>query len=455
MDRGLNDSQRAAVAWALAAQDVAIIHGPPGTGKTRTVTELIRQAIARGEKVLACAPSNLAVDNLLERLVGADERAIRLGHPARVLPELQRHTLDVLVDTHPDVALARRLVKEASVLRDRAARFTRAKPAPGAKQALRQEARALIADAQRIEEQLVGHLLDSAAVVCCTLTGIDSRMLGDRQFDLALIDEAAQAVEPASWIPLLRANRVVLAGDHCQLPPTIVSPEAVRAGLGESLMERLIAQQESPIARRLAVQYRMHSAIMEFSSNEFYDSCLQADESVSGHVLADLPGVRRTPLTETALQLIDTAGASYDEETEDEGTSLFNRQEAELVCRKVRQLAAAGVAPADIAVIAPYSAQVQLVRSMVDLAGLEIDTVDGFQGREKEAVIVSLVRSNGRGEIGFLAETRRMNVALTRARRKLIVIGDSATLAFHPFYERLLSHFGSHGAHQSVWDELG
>jgi superfamily I DNA and/or RNA helicase len=270
----LNDSQREAIAFALGAQDVAIIHGPPGTGKTRTVAELIRQAVARGEKVLACAPSNLAVDNLLERLVKAGEKAIRLGHPARVLPELQQHTLDVLVDTHPDVALARKLIKEANALHDRASRYTRAKPLPGAKHAMRQEARALLADAQRIEDQLVEHLLDSATVVCCTLTGIDSRVLRERQFDLAVIDEAAQAVEPACWIPLLRAGRVVLAGDHCQLPPTIISPEATRDGLAVSLMERLMRERGSGIARKLTTQYRMHSAIMEFSSTEFYESAL-------------------------------------------------------------------------------------------------------------------------------------------------------------------------------------
>lgn len=453
LDEGLNDSQRQAVQLALAAQDVAIIHGPPGTGKTRTVAELIRQAAARGEKVLACAPSNLAVDNLLERLVRAGEKAIRLGHPARVLPELQQHTLDVLVDTHPDVALARKLIKEASVLHDRASRYTRAKPLPGAKHAMRQEARALLADAQRIEDQLVEYLLDSATVVCCTLTGIDSRVLGGRQFDLVVIDEAAQAVEPACWIPLLRAGRVVLAGDHLQLPPTILSPAAARDGLAVSLMERLMRERGSGIARMLTTQYRMHADIMEFSSGEFYESALIAAEAVQGRTLADLPSVVLSPLTSTPLQLIDTAGASYDEEAEADGASLLNRQEAELAIRKVQQLLAAGVPAHGIAVIAPYAAQVRLLRSLLEIDGLEIDTVDGFQGREKEAVVISLVRSNGTGEIGFLADTRRMNVALTRARRKLIVIGDSATIAHCPFYERLIGHFERHGSHVSVWEE--
>jgi ATP-dependent RNA/DNA helicase IGHMBP2 len=454
LDPDLNDSQHQAVRLALAAQDVAIIHGPPGTGKTRTVAELVRQAAARGEKVLACAPSNLAVDNLLERLVRAGEKAIRLGHPARVLPELQAHTLDLLVDAHPDVALARRLIKQASALRDRAARYTRAKPAPGARHALRQEARALVDDARRIEDQTVEYLLDSATVVCCTLTGIDSRLLRDRQFDLVVIDEAAQAVEPACWIPLLRAGRLVLAGDHCQLPPTIVSTEAAREGLAVSLMERLMRQPGPGISHRLATQYRMHAAIMEFSSAEFYDAALVAHDSVGSHLLADLPATIPGPLTSSPLQLIDTAGASYDEEAETDGASLLNRQEADLASRKVHELLAAGVPASAIAVIAPYAAQVRLLRSLLPIEGLEIDTVDGVQGREKEAVVISLVRSNPKGEIGFLADTRRMNVALTRARRKLIVIGDSATIAHHPFYDRLLSHFGRHGSHGSVWEEL-
>ena len=453
LDTGLNESQQEAVRFALAAQDLAVIHGPPGTGKTRTIAELVRQAASRGQKVLACAPSNLAVDNLLERLVMAGENAIRLGHPARVLPELQRHTLDVLVDTHPDVALARRLIKEADVLRDRASRYTRAKPAAGAKHAMRQEARALVADAQRIEDQLVDHLLDSAAVVCCTLTGIDSRVLGERQFDLAVIDEAAQAIEPACWIPVLRTGRVVLAGDHYQLPPTIISTEAAREGLGVSLMERLMRDRGPSISRRLTTQYRMHESIMEFSSTEFYDSALIPHDSVRGHVLAGLPDVAPGLLTSSPLHLIDTAGANYDEESEAEGASLLNRQEAELAARKVQQLVDAGIRAHGIAVIAPYAAQVRLLRSLISIEGLEIDTVDGFQGREKEAVVISLVRSNAKGEIGFLADTRRMNVALTRARRKLIVIGDSATIGRHPFYERLIDHFGRHGAHASVWEE--
>ena len=453
LDHGLNASQVAAVQHALSAKDVAIIHGPPGTGKTTTVVALIRQAVARGEKVLACAPSNLAVDNLLERLVQSGERAVRLGHPARVLPQLQEHTLDLLVDAHPDVALARKLLRDARALRDKAARFTRAKPLPGARQEMRREARELVADARRIEDQVVEHILDSATVLCATLTGLDAQTIGSREFDLLVIDEAAQAIEPACWIPLLRAGRVVLAGDHCQLPPTIISPEAAREGLSVSLLERLIRELGSGISCRLTVQYRMHEAIMGFSSEEFYDASLVADESVKQHLLCDLPAITASPLTETPLEFIDTAGAGYDEELEPDGESRRNPLESDAVRRKVGSLVEAGLAPSDIAVIAPYAAQVRLLREQLAIEGLEVDTVDGFQGREKEAVIISLVRSNAKGEIGFLGDTRRMNVALTRARRKLIVIGDSATVGGHPFYKRLLDYFEQRGAYGTVWDQ--
>jgi ATP-dependent RNA/DNA helicase IGHMBP2 len=452
---GLNASQREAIAFALSGQDVSIIHGPPGTGKTTTVAALIRQATERGEKVLATAPSNLAVDNLLERLLRAGVKAVRLGHPARVLPELREHTLDLLVENHPDLKVARKLLKEARVLRDQASRFTRAKPARGAKQEMRAEAKELVADAQRIERQVVAELLDGAEALCVTLTGIDHEVLGPRQFDLAVIDEACQSTEPACWIPLIRSRRLILAGDHCQLPPTVVASKSQREGFSVSLQERLIKRfGEQAISRKLTTQYRMHQAIMEFSSREFYAGELIAHASVAGHLLADLPGIERVPLTETPLEFIDTAGANYNEELEPDGESRRNPEEAALVERKVDALIGAGVAPSEIAVISPYSAQVRLLREKFGEDGPEVDTIDGFQGREKEAVVLSLVRSNATGEIGFLGDTRRMNVALTRARRKLIVIGDSSTIGGHPFYSRLLGYFEQQGAYKSVWEEV-
>ncbi len=453
LDVSLNESQREAVRLALSARDVAVIHGPPGTGKTTTVVELIRQAVRRGDKVLVCAPSNLAVDNLLERLLAHDEDAVRLGHPARVLPQLREHTLDLIVENHSDVRLARKFAKEAFALFRQAKKWTRARPEPGARRDMRQEARALLADARRLEAQAVESIVNASPILCATTTGLDSEIIGRCAFDWLVLDEACQTTEPGCWIPLLRSARVVLAGDHCQLPPTVLSSEAARQGFGVSLLERLVSLYGESVTRRLNVQYRMHEAIMGFSSREFYDGELLADASVAAHRLCDLPDVRTEPLTEQPVQFLDTAGAGYDEEVEPDGESRRNPQEAVLVARKVRALLDSGVSASDIAVIAPYAAQVRRLRELLPLAGLEIDSVDGFQGREKEAVVLSLVRSNREGEIGFLADVRRLNVALTRARRKLLVIGDSATLAVLPFYRRLFDYFEELGAYQTVWAE--
>jgi ATP-dependent RNA/DNA helicase IGHMBP2 len=453
LDKNLNPSQVAAVEHALSAEDFAIIHGPPGTGKTTTVVELVRQAVARGERVLVCAPSNLGVDNVLERLIRAGENAIRLGHPARVLPELRAHSLDVLVEEHEDVRLAHRLVRDALALKRKASKYTRAKPRKGARNELRDEARQLFADARRLERRAMDHILDTANVICATSTGIYEDVLDDREFDLLVIDEAGQSTEPPCWIPLQRARKLVLAGDHRQLPPTIVSEDAEREGFGVSLLERLAEMYGDEITRLLTVQYRMHTEIMNFSSAEFYGGQLTADASVAAHRLCDLPHVTADSLSEQPVQFIDTAGASYDEEQEPDGESRFNRGEAELVAKKVHALIKLGVRPEEIGVIAPYAAQVRLLRQLVGMPGLEIDSVDGFQGREKEAIVLSLVRSNNIGEIGFLGDTRRMNVALTRARRKLIVIGDSATLAGNAFYQLLLDYFERIGAYSSVWQE--
>lgn len=454
LDSNLNGPQQEAVRFALGAEDVAILHGPPGTGKTTTVVEVIRQLVRRGESVLVCAPSNLAVDNVLERLLAAGEKAVRLGHPARVLPELRDHTLDLMVENHPDVRYITKLVKDARALRRQASRYTRARPAPGEKRGLRDEARQMLADAQNMEAQLVNLILESSPVVCATLTGLDRTLLGKRRFDWCVVDEASQATQPATWMPLQFADRLILAGDYFQLPPTVISPEAAARGFNVSLLEQLVADgQYETLARRLVVQYRMNNEIMRFSSRELYDDSLSADASVALHRLVDLPGVSENDLTKTPVHFIDTAGANYDESLDADGESHLNIPEADLVLLKVQALLDAGVAAKDIAVITPYAAQVKYLRERMRSLDVEIDTVDGFQGREKEAVVVSLVRSNRDGEIGFLADVRRMNVALTRARRKLIVIGDSATVTSHPFYQRMVSYFEEIGAYHSIWED--
>ena len=451
----LNTTQREAVQFALSAEDLAIIHGPPGTGKTTTVVEFVRQAVARDQKILACAPSNTAVDNMLERLVALGVSCVRIGHPARVMSDLHPHTLDGQVASHENMTWVKSLLREAEALFEDASRYTRAKPPKGYRAETRRQAKHLKSQARQLERQAVEHILDRTDVILSTTT-IDEDLLGERSFDWAVIDEACQSTEPGCWIPVLRAQRMLFAGDHCQLPPTIISTKAAREGFGVSMMERLVTLYGTQATRRLGVQYRMHNQIMQFSSQEFYESSLRADDTVAQHVLADVEGVVRTDLTSCPITFIDTAGADYDEELEPDGESRRNLQEAEIAIGNAHGLIEAGVSPGDIAMIAPYAAQVRWLRQLRDQRGLdktlEIDTVDGFQGREKEAVIITLVRSNKTGEIGFLSDTRRMNVAMTRARRKLIVIGDSATIGANEFFSRMLEYFEVVGAYHSVWE---
>ena len=310
----LNEPQQDAVRFALSAKDVAIIHGPPGTGKTTTLVEAIRQAVLRGERVLACAPSNHAVDNLLEKLIAIGEKPVRVGHPARVDPALRDRALDMLVQKHVDGRQARKFAKEAYSLFQQADKWTKERPQPGEKAALRREARALLGEARKFETLAAERILDEARIVCGTMTGLTSDRLIGRRFDWAMIDEAGQSTEPASWLPLLRVDKLVLAGDHKQLPATVISPEAAGRGLSISLMERLANGFGDAVARLLTVQHRMHADIMGFSNAEFYNGALVAHESVAGHRLCDLDGVTAGAVTEQPVRYIDTAGASYDEE---------------------------------------------------------------------------------------------------------------------------------------------
>jgi RecA/RadA recombinase len=422
-DSALNDSQNAALAFANSAQDLAVIHGPPGTGKTTVVVAIIAAAVARGERVLACAPSNLAVDNILERLVAAGIGALRIGHPGRVDVDLRHLTLDGQVVRHRDNRRARRLGIQA---------------AAAERQGMRDEASELMAEAAELEQAIVTQLLDHSPVICATLTGLDTIFLGARRYGLAIVDEACQAIEPSCWLPLLRAERLVLAGDHCQLPPTVLSRQR---GLRVSMLERLVDAHGSTITRTLLRQYRMHADIMAFSNGQFYDGELIADDSVASATLPDDP---------EAVTFIDTSGAGYDEEREPDGPSLRNPQEASLVEQLVRLLQDRGVE--QIAVLSPYSAQVRLLQDR--LPEIEICSIDGYQGRECDVVILSLVRSNLERSLGFLGDTRRMNVAMTRARRKLIVIGDSATFGEHPFYSAFLDHVDTLGAFHWGIDHL-
>jgi len=442
----LNPEQERALDLADRALDVALVHGPPGTGKTTVLAEVIRRAVARGEPVLAAAPSNLAVDNLVERLALSGIEAVRLGHPARVLPSVLAHTLEARVASHEAARLAQRLAAEADELR-RISRKCGRRRGPGrfseARQAER-EARALRAQARALESRAEEEVLSRASVVLATLTSLDAPVLAGRHFALAVVDEATQATEPATYLALLRAERVILAGDHLQLSPTVLSAAACAEGLGVSLFERL-NESHGDVARvTLAEQYRMNERIMRYPSVSLYGGALRAHPSVADRALDSAP-----------LEVVDTSGLGFEESTPGGSDSKQNDGEAELCASEVERVLALGVSPADVAVIAPYDAQVQRLRQLLEKRfeeGLEVDTVDGFQGREKDAVVVSLVRGNDSGDVGFLSDVRRMNVALTRAKRKLVVVGDGSTVARHPFYAGFFEHAQATGAWRSGWE---
>ncbi len=450
LDQGLDPSQRDAVANALAASHVALIHGPPGTGKTTAVVELIRQAVARGERILACAPSNIAVDNLAERLACAGVRIVRLGHPARVMESVSTHSLAAQVDRAPEQKLLRDVRREL----DTSLRQLHRAKSRTDRFAARDQVRQLRREQRQLEQAVTRGIVDGAQVVLSTLVGAADGLLAEMRFDRLVIDEAAQALEAACWIPLQRAARVVLAGDHCQLPPTIHSAEAARLGLARTMFERFAqAANAATTTRMLTRQYRMHEVIMGFSAKRFYAGRLQADASVREHLLTDLVGVTTTEWTSQPLCFVDTAGTGFEETSGDDEGSKANPGEAGVVAQIVEHLCEAGVDPGVIAIVTPYNAQVQLLRRQLEhRPELEIGSVDGLQGREKEAVIVSLVRSNDRGEVGFLGEMRRLNVALTRARRHLTVIGDSATLAGHRDLLQLVEHLQTSSCYRSAFE---
>lgn len=465
--RPLNDEQKAAVDLALGAQDFFLVHGPPGTGKSTVLAEIAVQSVARGERLLCTAASNAAVDHLLELCLERGLRAVRVGHPARVSPALQGHTLDLLVEDHPDRKLARELFDEGFELlgyarKQRAQGRSRQRFANA--RASSSEAYKLFDEARVLERKAVRSILDGAQVVCATCSMLTANLLGPESFDLALLDEATQATEPVSLMAFLKAPRVVLAGDHKQLPPTVLSMEASRAGLSRSLFERLLDEHGDATRRMLRVQYRMHADIMAFPSQEMYGGALEAFPAVAARTLAEVlsPGAE---VDAPPVLFLDTAGKGFDDSSAaavGAGTagseSQSNEGEAGLVVARVRELLAAGLAPRELAVIAPYRAQAELLRetlSRPEELEVEVDTIDAFQGREKDAILVSLTRSNPSGEIGFLADLRRMNVAMTRARRHLFVVGDSATLSQTPFYARFIEAVQARGGYRSAWEWPG
>ncbi|MCB9788984.1 MAG: AAA family ATPase [Deltaproteobacteria bacterium] len=457
LDEELDPSQRAAVVASLAAYPLALIWGPPGTGKTRTLVEAIRQAVAGGERVLATAASNTAVDNLAERLADAGVDVVRLGHPARVSEAVMPRTLDALLEATEAWRLTRRWVSEAAQLRHTIqARSGRGTLSREERRALSQEAWRLGRDAREQLRAAEAAILDHAEVICATAAGADGALLAGRQFDLVALDEATQAPDPIALVALCHGKRAILAGDPCQLPPTVIDPAVAREGLGVTLFERLQGRLGEGAASLLTVQRRMPVELMSFPSAALYQGRLTADPSVAGQRLEDLAHVAADPLRPGPLCFIDTAGKGFEERRGDDDPSVSNPGQAERTAREVRRLLGRGVRAADLALITPYDAQARALRGLLGDAvgqGLEVGTVDGFQGREKDVVVVDLVRSNEDGELGFLRDVRRMNVALTRARRLLLVVGDSATLGRHPFYAAFLEAAEAQGAWMSAWSD--
>ena len=456
LDRALNEYQQAAVKSALSAEDVALVHGPPGTGKTTVLVEIIRQHVARGERVLATAPSNIAVDNILEKLIGTGLRVTRLGHPARTLESLRHGNLAAQIEADPAYEEVRELDAFRERLIHRKSRFGRGVNQLGydERQLREREVGKLWRQARDLEAEIARHIVAGANVVLATHAGISKRYVkGD--FGLVVLDEASQASEPLSWVPLTMARKAVFAGDANQLPPTIYSKEAAEGGLATTLFDRLKDILPASAQTLLRVQYRMHEDIMRFPSREFYEDKLIADETVAAHVASELPGAAPSDLTSRPVTYVDTAGAGFDEAWNDMLESRENKGEAELAVKLLYELLGSGMKPKDVAILTPYVAQAKLLKTLVREPGLEIGSVDGFQGREKEAVILSLVRSNEAGQIGFLSDMRRLNVAITRARRCLIVVGDSATIGRHPVYSRFVSHADKLGSHRSAYEWMG
>ena len=467
----LNDSQLVALRHVVSAQDVAIIHGPPGTGKTTTLVQTILETVRRERRVLVCAPSNTAVDLLTEKLAERGVNVIRLGNPSRVSDLLLQHTLDAGVMAHASYSKMHAMRQTAEQHRETASELAKEGvrnfgfEGRQQRQWLKEEARTLRQAADDLERFMTEDVLESVQVITCTLVGASNRHIRQLSFETVFIDEAAQALEPGCWIPIAKGQRIVLAGDHHQLPPTVKSEKAAQEGLRETLFEKCI-QRQPDTARMLTVQYRMHAHIMGFSSEKFYGGQLVPHPSVR-HAGLEAYDLRFAP--DWPVEFIDTAGCGFLEVAIPESRSTANPEEANLLLERLAQLlepygpieqAEHQHAPLTIGVIAPYRAQINYLKDAIEdnevLNGLllhrrlSVGTVDSFQGQERDIIAISLTRSNPQGEIGFLSDIRRMNVGMTRARRKLLLVGDSSTLCSHPFFVELLADVKGVGGYRKA-----
>ena len=434
----LNQTQEDAVNKVLRAKDVAIVHGPPGTGKTTTLVETVYETLRRENQVLVCAQSNMAVDWISEKLVDRGINVLRIGNPTRVNDKMLSFTYERRFESHPDYELLWAIRKAIRDLRSHRKRGD---------EKYHQKMERLKERATELELRINAQLFGEARVIACTLVGSANRLLEGQKFGTLFIDEAAQALEAACWIPIRRVSRVILAGDHCQLPPTIKSFAAMKAGLGKTLMERIVENKPETVTL-LKMQYRMNEEIMRFSSDWFYGNKVESAPEVKYRSILDLD----IPMT-----WIDTSEFNYPlfrEEFVGESFGRINRAEAELTLLALetyfKKIGKERILDErlDVGVISPYRAQVQYLRRLFKKREffkpyrslISVNTVDGFQGQERDIILISLVRANDEGQIGFLRDLRRMNVAITRARMKLIILGDASTMTRHPFYKKLYEY---------------
>ncbi len=455
----LNAVQNIAVNRILEAQELAIVHGPPGTGKTTTLVQAIRALKEQDNRqILVVAPSNTAVDLLSEKLTDEGMNVLRVGNPARVSERLMALTLDNKMNEHKGMKEIKRLKKQASEFRHMAHKYKRSfgKAEREQRKALFDEAYRIMKDVAKTEQYIIDDLIAKADVIAATLVGANHYTVKHLKYHTVVIDEAGQALEPACWIPILKAQKVILAGDHCQLSPTVKNNDASRGGLSTTLLEKCTQLYPEAVVL-LEEQYRMHEQIMSYSSSVFYQQKLVAHSSVAGHLLFE---------GDAPLLFVDTAGCGFDEKTE--GKSISNPEEAAFVLRHLaglvgEVLANQGSSPfPTIAVVAPYKQQIVVLNEQMlhspELqpyrSSISVNTIDSFQGQERDIVYISLTRSNADGNIGFLTDIRRMNVAMTRARKKLVVVGDSATLSQLPFYANFIAHAEHLGAYKSAWEYM-
>ena len=438
----LNATQEDAVNRVLRAKDVAIVHGPPGTGKTTTLVEAIRETLMRESQVLVCAQSNMAVDWISEKLVDRGINVLRIGNPTRVNDKMLSFTYERRFEAHPDYPHLWAIRK--------AIRELRGKRREKRGESFHQKLESLKSRATELEIRINNELFSEARVIACTLVGAANRLLDGQKFGTLFIDEAAQALEAACWIPMRRVSRVILAGDHCQLPPTVKSIAALKAGLGKTLMERLVETHPEAVTL-LKIQYRMNDDIMRFSSNYFYDGQVESAPNVKYRGILDLDVAMEWVNPSEYSENSEYSEKSFKESFIGESFGRINKEEAELTLNTLQQyferigkqrLLDERI---DVGIISPYRDQVQYLRRLLMKREffkpfrrqISVNTVDGFQGQERDIIVLSMVRSNDEGQIGFLRDLRRMNVAITRARMKVIILGDVPTLTRHPFYRQL------------------